>query len=62
MYKARNTFSTGSLNFKRGRIYDSIPEGCEGYFETVKEFKEIQGKQIETAQAKPKKYKRKKRK
>jgi len=33
MYRAKNTFSTGKLNFKRGQVYESIPEGYEGYFD-----------------------------
>ena len=61
-YRARNTFSTGTHNFIRGRVYDFCPKGCEGYFYEIKEEreeKEIAGAKIETTAAKPKIQKRK---
>ena len=62
-YRARNTFSTGTHNFKRGQIYDFCPKTFEGYFykiEEEREEKEIEGDKIETTAAKPKVQRRKK--
>lgn len=62
-YRAKNTFNVGRSKFWRGKEYEEIPEGYEGYFDKVIEKKslEIQGQKIETASIdnKPKRRKRK---
>lgn len=39
-YRAKNSFSTGKLNFQKFRVYDEIPEGYEGYFDNIPDLKE----------------------
>ena len=57
MYRANGTFSVGTgLHYRRGKTYDSIPEGFEGHFTKIeKEEKKVKGKKVETSAKKTKK-------